>query len=195
MESSSYNDDKNNRSCYTITHCFKEDPEGIYTLIDITREKEFYNLLFQLNADIIKNFTVTEKDDFNELVIVTVDIGNDDPNGANIFDDGEEIKMRLNTLTSIISDETITINSVNSTVIEEDEDEEEDESIVLIEDVNISITRKDNNVYIKVYYSVDYDSLEYIKEFTNLFIKKLFHRLVSYFKDNLSNDEVSNACI
>jgi hypothetical protein len=97
MESSSYNDDKNNRSCYTITHCFKEDPEGIYTLIDITREKEFYNLLFQLNADIIKNFTVTEKDDFNELVIVTVDIGNDDPNGANIFDEGEDIKMRLNT--------------------------------------------------------------------------------------------------
>ena len=191
MECSSYNDEKNNRSCYTISHCFKEDPEGIYTLVDITREKEFYNLLFQLNADIIKNFTVTEKGEFNEMVVVTVDVGNDNPNGANIFDDGEEIKMMLNTLTTIIGDKNAMINSVKTIVTDEEYD---DDSMVLIEDVKIMITRKDDNLYIEVYYSLDYDSLEYIKEFTNLFIKKLFHRLISYFEGNSPDEEVSNAC-
>ena len=191
MECSSYNDEKNNRSCYTISHCFKEDPEGTYTLIDITREKEFYNLLFQLNADIIKNFKVTEKIEFNELVTVTVDIGNDNSNGANIFDDGEEIKMMLNTSTTIINDKKVTICSVKSIVTDEEND---DDSIVLIEDVNIMINRKDDNINIEVYYSVDYDSLEYIKEFTNMFIKKLFHRLISYFEGDVPNEEVSNAC-
>lgn len=191
MECSSYNDEKNNRSCYTISHCFKEDPEGIYTLVDITREKEFYNLLFQLNADIIKNFTVTEKGERNEMVVVTVDVGNDNPNGANIFDDGEEIKMMLNTLTTIIGDKNAMINSVKTIVTDEEYD---DDSMVLIEDVKIMITRKDDNLYIEVYYSLDYDSLEYIKEFTNLFIKKLFHRLISYFEGNSPDEEVSNAC-
>ena len=56
------------------------------------------------------------------------------------------------------------------------------------------INRKDNNINIEVYYSVDYDSLEYIKEFTNMFIKKLFHRLISYFEGDVPNEEVSNAC-
>ncbi len=191
MESSSYNDEKNNKSCYIISHCFKEDPDGIYTLVDITREKEFYNLLFQLNADIIKNFTVTEKGGFNEMVVVTVDVGNDNPNGANIFDDGEEIKMMLNTSTTIISDKKAMINSVKTFVTDEEDD---DDSMVLIEDVKIMMTRKDDNVYIEVCYSVDYDSLEYIKEFTNMFIKKLFHRLVSYFEGNAPDEEVSNAC-
>ena len=108
-----------------------------------------------------------------------------------LTDDGEEIKMMLNTLTTIIGDKNAMINSVKTIVTDEEYD---DDSMVLIEDVKIMITRKDDNLYIEVYYSLDYESLEYIKEFTNMFIKKLFHRLISYFEGNSPDEEVSNAC-
>ena len=89
-----YSDHK--KSYYSLSYSFSDDPDDTYTIVDIIREKEFYNLLFQLNADIIKEYNVVNKEDnYKENVLVTIDIGNDDPDGGEILDEGEEMKLKM----------------------------------------------------------------------------------------------------
>lgn len=170
------------KSYYSLSYSFNDDPDDTYSIIDIIREKEFYNLLFQLNADIIKEYDVVNKEDnYKENVLVTIDIGNDDPDGGEIFDEGEEMKLKMVTETKIISKNVAQLNSIEGS----EKKGKEDEAVVVIDDVNIIFNRSNGAVKLDIKYSVDYETFEYMKEFINMFIKKLFHRLVTYFDDSL----------
>jgi hypothetical protein len=175
-----YSDHK--KSYYSLSYSFSDDPDDTYTIVDIIREKEFYNLLFQLNADIIKEYNVVNKEDnYKENVLVTIDIGNDDPDGGEIFDEGEEMKLKMVTETNIISKNVAELNSIKCS-----QDKcTEDDTVVVIDDVNIIFNRNNGVVKLDIKYSVEYETFEYMKEFINMFIKKLFHRLVTYFDDSL----------
>lgn len=175
-----YSDNK--KSYYSLSYNFKDDPDDTYTIIDIIREKEFYNLLFQLNTDIIKEYSIAnENNDYNEHVMVTIDIGNDDPNGGDIFDEGEEIKLKMATDTTIESKEVAVIKSLIGC-----NNIDSEESVVVIDDVTINFIRNKGVVKLDIKYSVDYETFEYMKEFINMFIKKLFHRLITYFDESLA---------
>lgn len=175
-----YSDNK--KSYYSLSYVFKDDPDDAYTIVDIIREKEFYNLLFQLNTDIIKEYKVAnDNNDYKEHVMVTIDIGNDDPNGGDIFDEGEEIKLKMDTNTIIESKEVAIIKSLVDCNNTDNED-----SVVVIDDVTINFNRSKGIVKLDIKYSVDYETFEYMKEFINMFIKKLFHRLITYFDESLA---------
>lgn len=158
--------EKNDSNDYKISLNIYENPENEFSSIDIIKEGQLFDLLFELNNDIIENIDQSIID--NNINLVTIVSLNKEKKKKNIY-----LKYK-----SEINDNLCIITGVPF----EDKNEVKDDEIYL-DNFNIKLEKgcpTSLSVILNSNNFLDEDSL--INIFLSLFIKKIFNKFKKYFE-------------
>jgi hypothetical protein len=154
--------EKNDLDEYRINMTIIPNPMNEFTLIDIILEHEFWNLLFELNKDIIEYFNEVKQTNNRDIISIKLKSENESTEFKNLL---------LNLLVTIeqISNNKMIITCVNA-------DTKKDEirftdfimNIEQIKNTNINISFKLTNAN------------DIVNTYISLCIKKIFYRLSKY---------------
>lgn len=147
--------------------------ENNTTIFDIIKNKQLFELLYELNKGIIKDLNIKNIDNIDNLSFIFIDVINEE----GILDKDEEIFIKLNLKTNFIADnnyEIIGLNIENNSNIDRD--------TIILDNFILKIEKTDN-IILNISFSILNDeSPEFIKTFVALYLQKIFYNLKLYFE-------------
>lgn len=137
-------------------------------IFETIQKGDFFDLLYELNEDIIKTYknTKSEKDNtIDNVEIIFNNVFDED-----IMDEYDEIYLRLKTQT-IFTDNICKISGLNI------------DSVSNIENLLISMEKQKNIVQVQVFFDIiDNKISDIIKTYIGLYLKKIFYKIKMYFE-------------
>jgi len=181
-------DDKNiifekvNNDEYKLTINIVPSPDNEHTIIDIVKNKEFFNLLYELNNELIHKICTTEKEDNIQNTIIHLLI-NDSDDDSSILDNITDIYLYLESNINIISVNKCEIISLTDNINNINNDEQNDNTLhISLTKFNTLIEIIDDKYEIIVCFSLEKNIPAFLKTYIGFYLKKIFYKLKLYFE-------------
>jgi len=167
--------EKNNNGDFRMNFTIIASQENKYSIMDIIKERQLYDLLYELNKDITKTINIKLNENYlDDLEFIFVDLSDEN----NVLDSDEEIIVNLQTKTVFIDANKCEIQGINIKNTSNTRD-----ANVNINDFNISVEMNKNVYDISLKFSILDDNIpEIIKMCIGLYLKKIFYKLKLYFE-------------
>jgi hypothetical protein len=148
------------------------------SIFDIIKNKCFFDLLYELNKDIIEKFEITNDNNdvtIDDIKIIFKDVTNED----NVLDDNEEILINLKIKTNCISDTDYELSGLNI----QNNSSIKNESVNM-ENFLIKVEKKSSElINIKISFSIkDNEKPDFLKTYICLYFQKIFYKIKLYFE-------------
>lgn len=158
-----HDDDTNN---FIMSFNVSEIYDNVLTIIT---ENNLFNLLYELNNDIIINYSETTKDKVNNVIYKIVT-----PKDASLKIFNEHIYLKFSYLIDVKNNETILYPHDTKSC-------DDNKDNITLNNFNMIIKKNSSGTSIKITYSFDDNINNITNKFVALYIKKLIKKLKQYF--------------
>jgi hypothetical protein len=163
--------EKNDDNMYKLTFDIYEDNENEFSVIDILKNDQLFDLLYELNKDLIESVDVSEKNNIKSVVIKIININNE-------YNKDEKKTVHLN-FAYTFQKNKCEIDSIIH-IVKKDEDNPDN---VYISTFNMSFAEEGKITRVLLTFNVD-DVVDnnLAQMYLGLYFKKILYRLKLYFE-------------
>lgn len=161
--------EKNDNDEYKLSFDIKENKTNDASVLEIFKEEQFFELLYELNKDLIKTLDVTCDNKINKVALNIINLKNEYKNNKNI-------NIYINFLYNF-QDKQCFINSVP---FENNVNQSEDN--IYISDFKLSCIEGEPTKILLKFNVNDIIDNNVFQMYIGLYFKKIFHRFKMYFE-------------